>query len=528
MSGPGATGAGVLSPAGAERLPGLVAAVLADPLPAKRLGRELDLLEAERLPALAAALFERLVYRIDTHDYWLYFRMWKVYAALGPARQDAAYFAAALAVQMVPAAAASGHAFNALFHMLRRSGRAGDAVELFRHRLLDAPEDPSVEPWEIGPALADLGQSLPERRRPACAPDDRRDHHVVAAETRPPWVCAAVDGVVPPGLVSLATERWERPGIDVAELRDAELLISRNTVLVLDRNAVLHGDLSVAAYPDDVRRRLERMETEGAPIPLHGADQAVVISDYCPPPNLCHFLFDQLTRLALYQRVGVDTSRAMVIGPEPQGTFRQPVLGRAGVTNVLGTNRLARVRARRLWVSSNCREVRHFAHWGAGWAIEFVRRTLGGRGTRGWRRLYVSRGDVARRQVVNEAEVAALLEPHGFEVIVPGRMPYEAQVAAFKQASHVIAPHGAALAHLVLCPPEARILEIFHPLFTENAFAMQVQAGDMAYVAMVARDAYSDAPEWNDPDSAQEMIFYAERDMRVDLPALSRYLATVV
>jgi capsular polysaccharide biosynthesis protein len=512
----------------AARLAGLVAAVLADEAPASRLGRELDLLEAEQRPALAAALFESLVYRIDTRDFWLYLRMWKVYAALGPGREDAAYFAAALAVQMAPAEPASGHAFNALFGTLRRRGRFVDAAGLFRHQLLHAPEDPAVEPWEIAPLLAEIGEALPPHRRPPSAPADRHDHHVVAPEVRPPWICAAVGGVVPRGLVSLASGRWQRPAIDVAELRDADVLILRNAVLVVDRNGVLHGDLSVAAYPEEVRRKFERMERQGAAIHEHEAPEAVVISDHSPPPNLCHFLLDQLTRLALYQRVGVDPARALVIGPEPSGNFRQAVLRRAGATSVLSTEQCARVRVRRLWVSSNCREVRHFAHWGAEWAIEFVRQTLGGRGIKGWRRLYVSRSDAARRRVVNEPEIAALLEPLGFEVIVPGRMPYQAQVAAFKQASHVIAPHGAALAHLVLCPPDARILEIFHPLFTENAFAMQVQAASVEYVAMVARDACSDAPEWNDPALAEDMTRYAGRDIRVDLPALSRYLATAL
>jgi capsular polysaccharide biosynthesis protein len=521
---------GALTLAQTSRLAALVADVLADERPARRLRQEFERLDPEQAPALAAALFESLVYRVDVRDYWVHHYMARVYAALGPAREDAAYLAAARVAQMAPTSFGAGVAFRDMFRILHRRGRGAEAVAVFRHQMRRTPEYPSVDWFEIEPVLAELGEALPPRPgRPRSATDARRDHPVFAPEIRPPWFCTAVGGVVPPGLVSLATERWQRPGIDVAELSDAEVLISRDSVVVVDRNGELHGDLSICRYPDLVRGTFERDEQAGEPIRLHEADAAVVISDGYALPNLCHLLLDHLTRLAVYRRVGVDPARVLVVGAEARAPFQKLVLRRAGVTRLLGTTHRARLRARRLWVSSNCYDVRHFAHWGAGWAIEFVRETLGGRGGKGWRRLYVSRADATRRRVVNEAAVAALLEPHGFEVIVPGQMPYEQQVMAFRQASHVIAPHGAALAHMVLCPPGTKILEIFHPLFTDNAFAMQVQAAELDYVAMLARDAESDAPDWNDPRVApKEMRWYADRDMRVDLAALSRYLATVV
>jgi capsular polysaccharide biosynthesis protein len=161
--------------------------------------------------------------------------------------------------------------------------------------------------------------------------------------------------------------------------------------------------------------------------------------------------------------------------------------------------------------------------------VAFIGATLGGRGSKGWRRLYVSRADAAARRVVNEAEVMALLEPHGFETIVPGQLPYDAQIAAFKQASHVIAPHGAGLSHLVLCPPDAHVLEIFHPLYGTASFGAQADAAGLRYAAMVARDWDSDAPQWNDPAVlGSGSGRFGERNMRVDLDTLSGYLATVV
>jgi capsular polysaccharide biosynthesis protein len=184
---------------------------------------------------------------------------------------------------------------------------------------------------------------------------------------------------------------------------------------------------------------------------------------------------------------------------------------------------------RRLWVSTNCRGLEHAGHRGSVWPVAFAREILGGRGEHGWRRLYISRADASARNVVNEAELVALLDANGFDVIVPGRMAYEAQVSAFRQASHVISTHGAALAHIVLCPPGAHVLEMFNPLYGTAAYAMQAAACGIRYAAMTARDGISDAPEWNDParqDVSQSI--HGPRSLRVDLDAMRSYLATVL
>ena len=123
----------------------------------------------------------------------------------------------------------------------------------------------------------------------------------------------------------------------------------------------------------------------------------------------------------------------------------------------------------------------------------------------------------------------ALLEPFGFEVIVPGQMPYEAQLAAFRQASHVISAHGAALAHMVLCPPGTHILELFNPLYGTGAYAMQAAVCGVHYAAMVTRDGQSDAPEWNDPELTDvTRSQHGARNLWVDPAALLAYLATVM
>lgn len=75
-------------------------------------------------------------------------------------------------------------------------------------------------------------------------------------------------------------------------------------------------------------------------------------------------------------------------------------------------------------------------------------------------RLYLSRRGVASRQVSNEEEVRALLEPHGFVTIQPEGLSLREQIALFRGASHIVAPHGAGLTNLLHCRG-GWVLELF-------------------------------------------------------------------
>jgi capsular polysaccharide biosynthesis protein len=76
------------------------------------------------------------------------------------------------------------------------------------------------------------------------------------------------------------------------------------------------------------------------------------------------------------------------------------------------------------------------------------------------RRLYLSRRGVATRQVANEDALLALLEPHGFVAVQSERLSLSEQIALFRGASHIVAPHGASLTNL-LHSGSARVLELF-------------------------------------------------------------------
>ena len=472
--------------------------------------------EAGRLPSVA--LFEAVWPRVPPMtEFWVYHRMAQVYAKVG--RDDAAALLAALAIQMEPFDPASDMPFRVLLRHFRVTGRARDAAELCLRRLSLCPELPLLPAEELAALRAEAG---PLFLSPHAA--GRRDHALIAPEDRPPRPWRDFGAGVPLCLHDMQGPMRRDP-IGIAELHDAEVWIESGGVAVFGPDGAPHTDLSVRCFPPLLRRRM--MAEADGPNPPEPVDteEAVLISDLWPGPNLCHFLLDHITRLELYRRAGVDVATATVIGPELRDAFQRVTAARMGVRSYLPVTRRTRLRVGRLWVSSNCHKVCHPAHWGAEWALRAVRAPFDLAPRRPPRRLLISRRDSPFRRIRNEAQLADLLEPLGFEVIVPGDLSFEEQIATFRDATHVIAPHGAGLTNILWCAPGTHVLEVFHPHYGTWAYAMLKDVLELNYATLVARDAESASPAFNDPNLPRELrVAHAGRDMWVDPDELERWL----
>ncbi len=79
------------------------------------------------------------------------------------------------------------------------------------------------------------------------------------------------------------------------------------------------------------------------------------------------------------------------------------------------------------------------------------------------RRLYITRRLAARRRVVNEDELAPILNDHGFEVIEAENLTVKEQIELFSQAEAVVSLHGAGLTNTIFADSGCKVLEIFDP-----------------------------------------------------------------
>ncbi|MXV61869.1 DUF563 domain-containing protein [Natronorubrum sp. JWXQ-INN-674] len=79
-------------------------------------------------------------------------------------------------------------------------------------------------------------------------------------------------------------------------------------------------------------------------------------------------------------------------------------------------------------------------------------------------KIYVSRADANRRQVINEKEVVSLLKEYEVKSFEPGRLSFDEQVRLFSDAKMIIGPHGAGLTNMIYAD-NTKVLE----LLTEEA-----------------------------------------------------------
>ncbi len=75
------------------------------------------------------------------------------------------------------------------------------------------------------------------------------------------------------------------------------------------------------------------------------------------------------------------------------------------------------------------------------------------------RRIYVSRGEIPGRILINEKEVLELLAKYHFEIINPGDYSFADQIRIFSEATAIVGPHGAGLVNLVFAPEKAFVVE---------------------------------------------------------------------
>jgi tellurite resistance-related uncharacterized protein len=87
-----------------------------------------------------------------------------------------------------------------------------------------------------------------------------------------------------------------------------------------------------------------------------------------------------------------------------------------------------------------------------------------------YEKIYVMRGNVKYRKVLNEKEVIDFLEKKGFTIVEMDGLSVFEQAEIFNSAKVIVASHGAALTNLVFCKNGTKLIEIFNPSYVNVCY----------------------------------------------------------
>ena len=129
--------------------------------------------------------------------------------------------------------------------------------------------------------------------------------------------------------------------------------------------------------------------------------------------------------------------------------------------------------------------------------------------------VYITRVGAAKRSIENEAEVCALVNKFGFEVIQTEKMSIDEQISLFRGVSNVVAPHGAGLVNLLYSQNCQSLTEIFQADCSNACMFRICQAKGIQHFTLQA-------------ECAKNSIDWRGSVSKVDLDALEAHLEYLV
>lgn len=252
-----------------------------------------------------------------------------------------------------------------------------------------------------------------------------------------------------------------------------------------DITMVAEGGMAVFFRGNEVDNRSTGLarglaRLDGAP--AIEVSRGAYIDDIFKATNPCHFVVDRLARVHQFTALA-GLAEADCVTVDATSAYPRYALERvAPQVRVLEARTVYHFREL-FMLSTSSRPIGHpFSFLDKG-VIDFVipRLTadLPPRAQR--RRLYLSRFATTRRRLVNEAEIAAMLEARGFEILEMSELSPHEQLAAMREAEFIVGPHGAAFASLTAATPLNRVVEFFNPDRGTAAYAAMALAVGAPY-----------------------------------------------
>lgn len=190
--------------------------------------------------------------------------------------------------------------------------------------------------------------------------------------------------------------------------------------------------------------------------------------------NYCHWLLEILGRLAIIETNNIEYDWICVSDNKP---FIKKILMLWGIDpNIIinPTDQNFTIQADNLIVPSLVTRTdqghKHFGNYVHPYTALYTRNKLLNAASKSFtdssnfsKRIFLSRKDgYNARRILNEDEIFAILEKHGFKSYILSDMSIEEQIQLFNNAEIVVGEHGAGMANTLFCKPGCKVIELFH------------------------------------------------------------------
>jgi hypothetical protein len=296
----------------------------------------------------------------------------------------------------------------------------------------------------------------------------------------------------------------------------------------LYRDGYFFEQLNVSKSLADARERARTVLI--SPVQLTGT--ALIMSDYFGGENYCHWIVDWVSRaFVVHKHAGpFDWICARVSGRRIQTETLEnlPFLAQA---RLLRDENLRWYRFDRAISAMNkAVDSTHPAFWGDKQAVIGLREALlsyaRAENEPRVRNVYISRADAGgRREVINEAELIASLQPMGFEIVTLSGKSVREQVQLFASARIVVGAHGAGLTNILFMKPESAVVELLHYRYGTPAFYRLACTLELRYAYLScssSRD--STVPELPERHSNS----FNAASLYVDVDRLSKFVRSLI
>lgn len=262
-------------------------------------------------------------------------------------------------------------------------------------------------------------------------------------------------------------------------------IVTENGVLVHELSR--HHGMRVPAE----HRFMRRARWGGLTKHLHGRG-AVVTTDGAD--IYYHWLLDLLPRLHLLTSAGrpLDAYDRFIVSAN-RIKAGDAVLARLGIPleKIVEVSRFAGYRADELVVPSYASQPLQPNPAVVAILREQIRPKVVTASGRNRRRLYVRR--TARRRLINQDAVEAVLKRFGFETVQSEGLTIAEQWKLFSEAEMVAGVHGAGLANAVFAPPGAALVELTVPVYAHFCYWDLAAAADLRLYSVFGTGDYSAA-----------------------------------